>query len=116
MPTEDGPPVDVTPLIRQVNASSDAVEDLYLRARQEVDIARRSSQDAEQATELAAAAKVTHRTIQAENPRRRAPLAGSEATLWLPSPWTESPATSPPRPWTGARTPRWCGRSCSWPS
>ena len=74
MPTEDGPPVDVTALIRQVNASSDAVEDLYLRARQEVDITRHSSQDAEQATDLAAAAKVTHRIIQAENPRRRAPL------------------------------------------
>ena len=41
---DEGPPVDVTPLIRQVNASNPASEDLYLRARQAADIAGRGRQ------------------------------------------------------------------------
>ena len=71
---DEGPPVDVTALIRQVNAFNEAIEDLYLRARQAADITRRSDQAAEQAADLADTAKVAHRTIQAEHPRRRAPL------------------------------------------
>lgn len=38
----DGPPVDVAPLVRQVDASNEAVEDLYLRTRQTADIAERN--------------------------------------------------------------------------
>lgn len=71
---DEGPPVDVTALIRQVNAANEAVEDLYLRTRQAADIARRSDQAAELAAVTADTAKVTHRTIQAESPQRRAPL------------------------------------------
>jgi hypothetical protein len=71
---DQGPPVDVTALIRQVNASNEAVEDLYLRTRQAADIAERSNQAAKQATVVAETAKVSHRIIQAEYPHRRAPL------------------------------------------
>jgi hypothetical protein len=71
---EKPPPVDVTALIRQVNASNEAIEDLYLRTRQAADIAERSNQAAEQAAVVAETAKVAHRIIQAEYPQRRAPL------------------------------------------
>jgi hypothetical protein len=71
---DEGPPVDVTPLIRQVNASNEANEDLYLRTRQAADVTGRSNQAAEQAGIAAATAKSAHRTIQSEHPQRRAPL------------------------------------------
>ncbi len=71
---DERPPVDVTALIRQVNASNEAVEDLYLRTRQAADIAKRSNQAAEQGAVVADTAKVAHRIIQAEYPQRRAPL------------------------------------------
>jgi len=71
---DEGPPVDVTPLIRQVNAYNEAVEDLYLRTRQQADIAERSNQAAAQASVVSETAKVAHRIIQAEYPQRRAPL------------------------------------------
>src|ERR1700761_546252 len=71
---DEGPPVDVSPLIRLVNASNEAVEDLYLRARQAADIAARSTRAAAQATAAATTAKVAHQIIQAENAQRRASL------------------------------------------
>ena len=71
---EERPPVDVTSLIRQVNASNPAAEDLYLKTRQAADIAERSNQTAKQATVVAETARVAHRIIQAEDPHRRAPL------------------------------------------
>ena len=71
---DEGPPVDVTALIRQVNASNEAIEDLYLRTRQAADIAKRSQQAAEQAAVVAETAKIAHRIIQAEHSQRRAPL------------------------------------------
>jgi hypothetical protein len=71
---DEGPPIDVTPLIRQVNASNEAGEDLYLRTRQAADVAERSRQDAVQAAVMANSAKVAHQIIQAEYPQRRAPL------------------------------------------
>ena len=61
-------------LIRDVNASNEAVEDQCLRARQATDVATRSVQTAELAMTTAVGAKVAHRTIQAEHPRRRASL------------------------------------------
>lgn len=71
---DEGPPVDVTPLILQVNASNEAVEDLYLRTRQAADITGRSQRAAGQAAVVADTAKIAHRIIQAEHPQRRAPL------------------------------------------
>ena len=73
-PPDEGPPIDVTPLIRQVNAFNEAIEDLYLRTRQTADIARRSDQAAKQAAVVADTAKIAHRTIQAEHLQRLAPL------------------------------------------
>jgi hypothetical protein len=67
------PPMDPAVLIRDVNASNEAVEDQCLRARQAADIATRSAC----AADLSAAAlraAVAHQTIQAERPRRHAPL------------------------------------------
>ena len=71
---DEGPPVDVTQLIRQVNAFNEAIEDLYLRTRQAADIAKRSDQAAEQATDVAQTAKIAYRTIRAEHLQRLAPL------------------------------------------
>lgn len=67
-------PVDVADLIREVNESNEAVEDQYLRARQAADTAARSDEDAKLAAATAHGAKVAHRTIQDEHPRRRASL------------------------------------------
>lgn len=68
------PPIDPTILIRDVNASNEAVEDQCLRACQAADIAAHSAQDAELAATAFQRATVVHWTIQAERPRRRAPL------------------------------------------
>lgn len=70
----DGPPVDVTALIRNFNASNEAVQDLYMRTRQEADAAKRSSQTADLATITAQTAKIAYQTIKAEDLQRRAPL------------------------------------------
>ena len=67
-------PLDVANLIRQVNESNEAVKDQCLRAWHAADIARRSGQTAHLAAATAQAAKFAHRTLQAEHPRRRAPL------------------------------------------
>ena len=61
-------------LIRSVNALDEAVEDQCLRARQAADIAARSERAAEQAAAQARTAEAAHLAIQAEHPRRRAPL------------------------------------------
>jgi hypothetical protein len=68
------PPIDVAVLIRDVNASNEAVEDQCLRARQAADIAIRSASTADWYAADAVRAEVAHHTIQAERPRRRAPL------------------------------------------
>ena len=69
-----GASIDVADVIRDVNASSAAVEHQYLRARRAADISARSARAAEQSAEGARNATVAHRVIQAEHPRRRAPL------------------------------------------
>ena len=61
-------------LIRDVNASNEAVEDQCLRARQAADIATRSACAADLSAAAAVRAEVAHQTIQAERSRRRAPL------------------------------------------
>jgi hypothetical protein len=68
------PEINVAVLIRDVNASNNAVEDQCLRARQAADAAIRSAQAAEKAAAAAQAAAIAHQTIQAERPRRCAPL------------------------------------------
>jgi len=68
------PPIDPAVLIRDVNESNEAVEDQCLRARQAADTAIRSAGAAEKAAAAAHRAAVAHQTIQAERPRRRAPL------------------------------------------
>ncbi len=65
---------DVADVIRDVNASNEAVEDQYLRARQAADIAARSDRTADEAAAAARKLAVAHETVQAEQPRRRAPL------------------------------------------
>jgi hypothetical protein len=67
-------PNDAADLIRDVNASNEAVEDQCLRARQAADIAARSVRAAELSEAAVRNAAIAHRTIQAEHPRRRAPL------------------------------------------
>jgi hypothetical protein len=67
-------PNDVAELIRDVNASNEAVEDQCLRVCQAADIAARSARTAELSTSSAQSATIAHQTIQAERPRRRAPL------------------------------------------
>src|SRR6266851_1167767 len=74
MPEMPTPETDVAELIRDVNATNNAVEDQYLRARQAADIANRSKLAAEEAGVAAEAAWIAHQTIQAERPRRRSPL------------------------------------------
>lgn len=66
--------IDVAVLIRDVNATNTAVEDQCLRARQAADAAFRSEQAAGEAAAVAQAAVVAHQTVQAERPRRCAPL------------------------------------------
>ena len=68
------PPTDLANLIRDVNATNETVEDQCLRACQAADTAASSAQVAELAKTAAQSATVAHRTIQAEHPRRRAPL------------------------------------------
>jgi len=68
------PPDDVADVIRCVNESSEAIEDQYLRARHMADQADRVEQSAVAAADAAKAAKVACRVVQAEWPRRRAPL------------------------------------------
>jgi hypothetical protein len=70
----DTVPTDVADVIRRVNASNEAVEDQCLRARQAADLASRSAGAADQAATTAVRAEVAHQTIQAERPRRCAPL------------------------------------------
>lgn len=72
--TDERPSVAVTELLRQVNGSSEAIEDLYLRTRQAADIAGRGDAAAQQAAVVAGTAKFAHQAIQAEHPHRQAPL------------------------------------------
>jgi hypothetical protein len=67
-------PIRVAVLIRDLNASDKAVEDLYLRARQAAGIAARSEHAAGQAAASARRTEDAHRVIQAGQPRRHAPL------------------------------------------
>ena len=68
MSTPEMPETDVADLIRDVNATNDAVEDQCLRARQAADAAIRSDQAAEDAKAAALAAAIAYQTIQAERP------------------------------------------------
>ena len=68
------PSIDPAVLIRDVNESNEAVEDQCLRVCQAAEIAARSIRVAELAAAAAKSATVAHRTVQAERPRRRAPL------------------------------------------
>ena len=74
MSTPEMPETDVAELIRNVNATNNAVEDQCLRARQAADAAIRSDRAAEEAKAAALAAGIAYQTIQAERPRRRSPL------------------------------------------
>jgi hypothetical protein len=65
--------IRVAVLIRDLNASDKAVEDLYLRARHAADIAARSEHAAGQAAASARRTADAHRVIQAGQPRRHAP-------------------------------------------
>lgn len=67
-------PDDVADVVRCVNESNEAIEDQYLRARQMADLAADADQVAAAAAVTAEAAKVACRAVQAERPRRRAPL------------------------------------------
>jgi hypothetical protein len=68
------PSIDVAVLIRDVNATNEAVEDQCLRTCHAAATAGQSARTAELLTTAAESARVVHRTVQAENPRRRAPL------------------------------------------
>ena len=70
-----GSPVDVTGLIREILASSEKVEEQWLRARQAASAAARSAETANLAEAAARSAMTAHRAVQAECPHRRAPLA-----------------------------------------
>jgi hypothetical protein len=65
---------DVAELIRRVNDSNEAVEDLCLRVRQATDTAVRDQEVADMSEVTARSAKTAHQTIQGEHPQRRAPL------------------------------------------
>ena len=67
-------PINVAVLIRDINASNVAVEDQCLRACQAADIAGHSARAAELSATAAMSATATYQTVQAERPRRRAPL------------------------------------------
>jgi hypothetical protein len=71
---DSSPPANVAELIRALNASHEALKDLWSRIRRTADIAFRSEKAASQAEAAAAAAKVTQKLIQDEQPQRRAPL------------------------------------------
>lgn len=121
----DTVPMDVADMIRDVNASNEAVEDQCLRARQAADIAARSDQAAVEADADARKLEVAHTTVQAERPRRRAPLPrqvtialgtvaldGVACYFAANSPWTTTAiAANVP----GARWPSssWCSSGCS---
>lgn len=68
------PPIDPAALIRNINASNEAVEDQCLRACQAAEIAAGSARAAELSAAAARSATIAHRAVQAERPRRRAPL------------------------------------------
>ncbi len=68
------PSIDVAVLIRDVNASNEAVEDQCLRACQAAEIATQSAHAGKLSAAAAESATVAHWTVQAEHPRRRAPL------------------------------------------
>jgi hypothetical protein len=68
------PPIDAAVLIRDINESNETVEDQCLRARQAADTATRSARAVEESAIAAQKAAVAHSTVQAERPRRRAPL------------------------------------------
>jgi hypothetical protein len=68
------PPIDPAVLIRDVNATNEAVEDQCLRACHAADIAVQSAHVADLADASAHSAMVAYRTIQAERPRRRGSL------------------------------------------
>jgi hypothetical protein len=67
-------PVRVAVLIRDANASDEAVENQYLRARQAADIAARSERAAEQAAGMARTAQAARVAIQDGHPRGSAAL------------------------------------------
>ncbi len=67
-------PDDAAKVIRDVNASNEAVEDQCLRACRAADVAARSARTAELSVAAARSAATAHRTIQDEHPRRRASL------------------------------------------
>lgn len=67
-------PFDVTGLLCAVNESNEEVEDQCLRARLASDIADRGAHEAKEALAAARAARLAHQSIQAEHPRRRAPI------------------------------------------
>lgn len=66
--------IDPAVLIRDVNASNEAVENQCLRARRAADIAMRSACAADQAASAARAAEAAYETVQAEHPQRYASL------------------------------------------
>ncbi len=74
------PEIDVAELIRDVNATSNAVKDQCLRARHAADAAIHSDRAAEEAKAAAQAAGIAYQTIRAGRPRRRSPLP-RQATL-----------------------------------
>ena len=67
-------PARVAVLIREVNASDQAVQDQFLRARQAAGITARLEHAAGQAAARARTAEAAHLAVQAEHPHRRAPL------------------------------------------
>ena len=67
-------PVPVAVLIGDVNASDQAAENQFLRARQAAGIAARTERTAEHAVAKARTAEDAHLAIQAGHPRRRAAL------------------------------------------
>jgi hypothetical protein len=66
--------VNVAELIREVNALDEAARDECWRAHSAADTAARSARAAEQSAAAAQQAARAYRTLQAEHPRRRAPL------------------------------------------
>ena len=73
--------MDVAVLIRDVNATNHAVEDQCLRARRLPIPAIRSVQAAKEAASAAEEAAVADQTIEAQRPRRRAPIRGRCSAL-----------------------------------
>jgi hypothetical protein len=71
---EGASPLRVATVIRDINASDTAIEDLYLRARHAADIATRSNYAAQQAAATAEKARVAYRDARTGLLHRRAPL------------------------------------------